>query len=230
VLVGPDGKIIVVGNYHAEHELPHIAVFRYLPDGTPDRQFRRDGIAQLSKISAIAWGGAAFDSQGRIVVVGTEQIGSTTWRFLVVRFDPNGSLDQSFGTDGVVSLTGGSVSQELVAVALQQDGKIVAAGNTGWHGGTRPAEPGKRIEIVVTRLDANGALDQSFAGGGLLIMASPRYLWNGRAFAMAPDGKLLIAGEFADDENERVRSAIVLMRLNPDGTPDADFGSGIDAH
>jgi uncharacterized delta-60 repeat protein len=229
VLVAPDGKIIVVGGYRAEHEPPHIALFRYLPDGTPDRQFGREGIVQLLRISAIAWGGAAFDSQGRIVVVGTEQAGSSTnWRFLVVRFDPNGSLDQSFGTGGIASLAGGSVFQQLVAVALQQDGKLVAVGNTGWRGGTRPAEPGKRNEIVVTRLDANGALDQSFAGGGLLIMGSPRYLWSAGAIAIAPDGKLLIAGGFADDENERVRSSIVLIRLNPDGTPDADFGRGAD--
>jgi uncharacterized delta-60 repeat protein len=228
VLVAPDGKIVAVGNYHAEHKPAHIALFRYLPDGTPDRQFGGDGIVQLLQISAIAWGGAAIDSQGRIVVVGTEEVGSSTnWRFLVVRFDLNGNPDPSFGTDGIASLAGGSVSQQLVAVALQQDGKIVAVGKTGWHGG-RPAEPGKRDEIVVTRLDANGALDQSFAGGGLLIMASPRYLWSARAIAIQPDGKLLIAGGFADDENGRVRSAIVLLRLNPDGTPDADFGSGLD--
>ena len=227
VLVAPDGKIVVVGHYHAEHEPSHIVIFRYLPDGTPDRQFGRDGIAQLLKISAIAWGGAAFDAQGRIVVVGTEEVGPTNWRFLVVRLDPNGTLDQSFGTDGIASLVGGSFSQELVAVALQRDGKIVAVGKNGWHGGVRPAEPGKRDEIVVTRLDANGALDQSFAGGGLLMMSSPRYLWSARAIAIQPDGKMLIAGSFVDDANDRATSAIVLLRLNPDGTPDADFGSGV---
>jgi uncharacterized delta-60 repeat protein len=228
VLVAPDEKIIVVGHYRAEHEPPHIALFRYLPDGTPDRQFGRDGIAQLLQISASVWGGAVFDSQGRIVVVGSEWVSPSSARFLVVRFDPNGNLDRSFGADGIVSLAGGTVSQELVAAALQQDGKIVAVGRSGWHGGTRAAEPGKRDEIVVTRLDANGALDGSFAGGGLLLMASPRYLWGGRAIAIQPDGKLLIAGDFVDDANDRATSAIVLLRLNPDGTPDADFGSGVD--
>jgi uncharacterized delta-60 repeat protein len=226
VLVASDGKIVVVGDYGAEHQPRHIAAFRYLSDGTLDRQFGRDGIAQLSQISANAWGGAVFDSQGRIVIVGTEWM-SPGARFLVVRFDPNGTLDQSFGTGGIVSLAGGSVSQELVAVALQRDGKIVAVGKNGWHGGTRPAEPGKRDEIVVTRLDANGALDQSFAGGGLLTMSSPRYLWSARAIAIQPDGKMLIAGSFVDDANDRATSAIVLLRLNPDGTPDADFGSGV---
>jgi hypothetical protein len=62
----------------------------------------------------------------------------------------------------------------------------------------------------------------------LLIMASPRYLWSARAIAIQPDGKLLIAGDFVDDANDRATSAIVLLRLNPDGTPDADFGSGVD--
>jgi uncharacterized delta-60 repeat protein len=228
VLVASDGKIVVVGDSSAEHQPRHIAVFRYLADGTLDRQFGRDGIAQLLQISANAWGGAGFDSQGRIVIVGTEWM-SPGARFLVVRLEPNGKPDPSFGTEGIVSLAGGSVSQQLVAAAPQQDGKIVAVGNTGWRSGTRPAEPGKRNEFVATRLAANGALDQSFAGGGLLIMASPRYLWSASAIAIQPDGKLLIAGRFADDENERVRSAIILIRLNPDGTPDTDFGRDVDA-
>ena len=144
-----------------------------------------------------------------------------------MRLEPNGKPDPSFGTDGIVSLAGGSFSQELVAAGPQQDGKIVAVGKTGWRSGVRPAEPGKRDEIVVTRLDANGALDQSFAGGGLLMMSSPRYLWSARAIAIQPDGKMLIAGSFVDDANDRATSAIVLLRLNPDGTPDADFGSGV---
>ena len=44
-----------------------------------------------------------------------------------------------------------------------------------------------------------------------------------------PDGKLLIVGDIIDEANDRATSAIVLVRLNPDGTPDADFGSGVDA-
>jgi uncharacterized delta-60 repeat protein len=149
-------------------------------------------------------------------------------RFLVVRYDTDGNLDQSFGTSGTVSLHNAIVTQGLYAAALQPDGKIVAVGTFGWHSGTRAPEPGKRDQIAVVRLDPNGALDKSFADGGLLFMASPRYLWGARGIAIQPDGKLLIAGYIIDEANDRAISSIVLVRLNPDGTPDADFGSGID--
>ena len=149
---------------------------------------------------------------------------------MVARYDTEGNLDQSFGANGTVSLHEASVSQGLEAVALQPDGKIVAAGYFGWHSGTRPPEPGKREQIAVVRLDTNGALDKSFASNGLLLMSSPRYLWSGHGIAIQPDGKLLIVGDVQEEADDRPLPpyAIVLVRLNPDGTPDADFGSGID--
>jgi len=223
VLVASDGKIVVAGDYASEREPRHIAVLRYLPDGAPDHPFGRDGIAPLLQMSANARG-AALDSQGRIVIVGTERLSLSTTKFLVVRYDTDGNLDQSFGANGTVSLheEGGHYYEELVATALGQDGKIVAVGRT------RAPEPGKRNQIAVVKLDPNGALDKSFVGGGLLLMASPRYLWIGRGIAIQPDGKLLIVGNTFDEANDRA-SAILLVRLNPDGTPDADFGSGVDS-
>ena len=228
VLVEPDGKIVVVGDYASEREPRHIAVLRYLPDGAPDSQFGQNGIAHLAQMSANAWG-AALDSHGRVVVVGTEWLAPSGTRFLVVRFDADGNLDQSFGASGTVSLHDAVVSQELLAAALQQDGKIVAVGTFGWHSRGRSPEPGRRDQIAVVRLDPNGALDKSFAGGGLLLMASPRYLWGGHGIAIQPDGKLLIVGDVIDEANDHATSEIVLVRLNADGTPDADFGNGVDA-
>jgi uncharacterized delta-60 repeat protein len=227
VLVAPDGKIVVAGDYGSEGERRHIAVLRYLPDGAPDRRFGRDGIAQLLQMSANA-GGAALDSQGRIVVVGTERLSLDTTRFLVLRYDTDGNLDQSFGANGTVSLHAAVVSQELSATALEQDGKIVAVGTFGWHSRGRAPEPEKRDQIVVVRLDPNGTLDKSFAGGDLLLMASPRYLWGARRISIQSDGKLLIAGYVIDEANDRTTSAVLLVRLNPTGTPDADFGSDMD--
>jgi uncharacterized delta-60 repeat protein len=226
VLIAPDGKIVVVVDYRSEAESGrHITVLRYLPDGAPDRRFGRDGIAEpLEEISANAMG-AALDTQGRIVIVGSEYPSPTSTRLLVVRYDTDGNLDQSFGSGGIVSLHNASTAQALVATALQQDGKIVAVGHFGWHSGGRPPEPDKRNQIVVVRLDANGALDRSFAGGGLLLMASPRYLWDGDGLAIQPDGKLLILGDNVDEANDRATYGIVLVRLNQDGTPDIDFGS-----
>jgi uncharacterized delta-60 repeat protein len=173
-------------------------------------------------------GGLALDSQGRIIVIAGQRLSPTRKRMLIARFDPDGNPDQSFGTNGTVSLHESNFTQTLSAVALQQDGKIVAVGTYGYGDGTLwdrgKRIVGKREHIVVVRLDANGGLDKSFAGGGLLIMASPGYYWSAKGIAIQPDGKLLVAGYIVDKPNGS--SSIVIVRLNPDGTPDADFAVG----
>jgi uncharacterized delta-60 repeat protein len=229
VLIAPDGKIVVVGDYASEREPRHITVLRYLPDGALDRQFGTDGIAELLQISASARS-AAFDSQGRIVVVGTEWLSSPfRTRLLIARFDAAGNLDQSFGANGIVSLHEAAVSQWLYATALESDGKIVAVGVSGYHRGTGAPEPGNDVQIALVRLAANGTLDTSFAGSGLLLMPSSRYLWAAHGVAVQPDGeKLLIVGYVTDEANDR-NTAIMLGRLNRDGTPDAEFGRGVNA-
>jgi len=218
VFVSPDREITVIGNASSELGPHNIVAFRYLASGAPDPQFGRGGAYILEEDADAT--GAALDSKGRIVTFGSKH-----GRFLVARYDSQGNADRSFGEGGGVSLQGAD-SQPLNALALQADGKIVAVGTLGWHSGTRPPKPEKRDRIAVVRLDENGALDESFAGGGLLLMDSSRYLWGGRGVAIQPDGKLLIAG-YVVDEADNYASSIVLVRLNPDGTPDTDFGSGL---
>jgi uncharacterized delta-60 repeat protein len=109
---------------------------------------------------------------------------------------------------------------------LQTDGKIIVAGRTNAFFPRRWNEPQERSRIAIVRLNENGTLDESFAGGGYLDLASPTYSWDARSVTVQPDGKLLIAGRAADDVN-RLNSSILLLRLNPDGTPDKDFGSGL---
>jgi uncharacterized delta-60 repeat protein len=215
VLVRTDKKILVVGNTSARG----FALIRYLPDGALDGGFGRGGTVEF--FDAMAWG-AAFDAQGRTLVVGTKWLSLSRTQFLVARYDVDGRLDESFGPGGAVVLHEAAVSQQLQAVAVQSDGKIVAVGTSGWHGGTRTPEPAKRDQIAVVRLDPNGALDPAFAGGQLLI-PSDRYLWGGNSVAIQPDGKLLIVGPVLDETDSRRTRGIVVVRLNPNGTPDSDF-------
>ena len=222
VFVGLDGRIIVAGNASSEVGPHHIVALRYLPSGALDPQFGRDGTVELQK-DAVAWS-AALDAQSRILAVGYELLGPIRTRILVARFDSHGNVDQSFGAGGVVSLHDADVTQGLKAAALQPDGKIVAVGTFGWSSASLPTEPRKRYQIIVLRLDASGALDTSFADGGLLFMASPRYQWGGETIAIQPDGKLLIAGFVFDEDRTH---SIVLVRLNRDGTPDAEFGRDV---
>jgi uncharacterized delta-60 repeat protein len=219
VIVSPDKGFTVVGNVSSELGPHDIVAFRYLASGAPDPQFGRDGARILEEDAGVA--SAAPDSKGRIVTIGSKHD-----RFLVARYDSQGKADPSFGEGRPVSPLDTDANGSLSAMALQADGKIVAVGTIRSPRGRNSQGPGERHRIAVVRLNENGTLDESFATGGVLEIASPRYGWDAHGVTIQPDGKLLMAGKVVDDEDTKT-SSIVLVRLNPDGTPDKDFGSGL---
>ena len=146
---------------------------------------------------------AALQSDGKIVVAGT--INTPTGTGLVsvlVRYNSNGGLDNSFGSAGMTQLPSSTPGEGFFAVAIQTDGKIVAA--------TAQQEKGN----IVARFNANGTLDTTFAAAGLAIFGnqnvSPRIP---EGLVLQPDGKILL-------------SYGALTRLNTDGSLDTTFGSG----
>ncbi len=154
---------------------------------------------------------------GKIVVVGG--VGNTSGRsarttaelidFLFTRYLPNGKLDRTFGGDGSVRIHVGSGDNEGSAIALQPDGRIVAAGYALTGGGTR---------IAVVRLLQNGRLDRSFGGDGKVV--TPFFA---HAFAydvaVQPDGKIVVAGDAGDAGRD-----FAVLRYRPNGALDRSFG------
>ena len=116
--------------------------------GDLDPTFSGDGKA-LTSIGVSSYGNdVAVQADGKIVVVGGSDAGAGgTTRFALTRFMPDGSLDPSFGGDGMVTTDFGNVAAD--AVALQFDGKIVAVGGQ-----------------AVARYLPDGSLDASFGAGG----------------------------------------------------------------
>ena len=161
--------------------------------------------------------GMALLPDGKIVMVGgsSEVIGGS--RFLVVRFTSGGALDTTFGTNGVVTLTFGGTDEVAVAIAAQQDGKIVVGGYT--------ALPG--IDMAVARLNTNGSLDTTFGGTGKVTVnfqdaqgiSQSDYL---QVLKVAPDGKIVIAGGSPGTNNLYKTS---VGRLNTNGSMDTTFSS-----
>ena len=158
---------------------------------------------------------------GRFVACGTTFGASTAIDFLVARFESDGSLDPSFAggyVDTPFSLTGsgGELFDQCNAVAVQSDGKIVAAGFTDENGPD---------QVALTRYTTDGQLDMTFGNQGKVVINAGQNA-NGSSQAHAllvqPDGRLLVAG-FASGQ---FNSEFLLMRLDSDGTPDATFGSG----
>jgi uncharacterized delta-60 repeat protein len=100
----------------------------------------------------------AIQADGRIVAAGGTQ-GSDGERFAIVRYDVDGDLDGTFGHDGRVTTSFGARRCVVAdAVAIQSDGKIVAAGIQGCRG-----------SFALARYLPNGTLDRSFGGDGKVV-------------------------------------------------------------
>ena len=200
----PDGKIIVVGS---ENSLFGLA--RYNSDGTIDPTFGPGDGSVISTIDfgspATAWG-ATLDAQGRIIVVGT-----ANGNFALARFNSNGTIDTTFGANGIATTELGTANDVAVTPLALADGSILVAGTYTNNGQL----------LAVARYLANGSLDTAFGSGGILapgliaINASD-------AHGLALDGqKILLAGGIQSASNED----FAVGRFNLNGTNDPTFGN-----
>lgn len=127
---------------------------------------------------------------------------------VLIRLNPDGSLDPTFGSGGKVINSG---QRHVPALAIQPDGKIVTAGATSVQG--------INLDFAVVRYNADGSLDQTFGSGGYAING----LGTANALILQPDGKIVIVGTVLVF---REGSDFVVARFNADGTPDQTFGTG----
>ena len=156
----------------------------------------------------------AVQADGRIVVCSATGSGPGTRDFLVFRYRADGSLDTGFGAAGrvVVDIDGGGDEDACAALALQADGRIVAA---GW---TRSPD-----RMALVRLTPTGALDATFgAGSGRVVLSfgSGTSLTEAAAVTVQPDGRIVVAGSYQASSGGKV---FAVARLLGDGSLDASF-------
>ena len=134
------------------------------------------------------------------------------WLFCVTaRAQAPASLDPTFGNGGKVSLDVGTWHNEAYAVAVQPDGKILVAGNN---------RNTQTDAMVVARFTTSGALDPTFAQGGVAAIEFGDDSCSIRAIALQPDGKILLAGAkyIYPTGND-----FFVVRFHPNGTLDTSF-------
>jgi uncharacterized delta-60 repeat protein len=154
----------------------------------------------------------AIQSDGKIVAAGISDNG-TNYDFALARYNSNGSLDTTFGTDGKVTTAIGTDYDEAYAIAIQADGKIVAAGYS--HNGSD-------ADFALARYNSDGSLDTGFGTGGKVTTAIGAGSDGAYAIAIQSDGKIVAAGYSHNGSNED----FALARYNTDGSLDTDFGTG----
>lgn len=212
VVLQQDGKIVMAGISHNGNDTD-FALVRYQNDGSLDPTFGVDG-----KVST-DFGNNRFDygyavtlqPDGKILMTGESNISGNASDFGVVRYNVDGSLDNTFGTNGMVITDIGSTDHSS-AILVQQDSRIVVAGYS-WNG--------SNYDFALARYNTDGSLDLSFDLDGK-VTSDFGGVDLGTAMVLQPDHKLVVAGTHQDGN---IGSDFVLARYNPDGTLDPTFGT-----
>jgi uncharacterized delta-60 repeat protein len=210
LVVQRDSTLVAAGTVTSEGGVigynNNFGLARYDRDGSLDTRFGSAGTVTTDFGDGTQDYAEAIVMQrdGKLVVAGaTASPFGGNVDFGLARYDRDGSLDTSFGTGGIVTTDLGGGNDYATALAVQPDGRLVAAGFVG--GAT----------FALVRYDRDGSLDTSFGTGGIVSTGMDG---QGQAVAVQADRKLVVAGSASDDFG--------LVRYNPDGSPDPTFGTG----
>lgn len=214
VAIQPDGKIVVAGTARRSvGNRPNFAVARYETNGALDASFSGDGklVIEFGTSEGFA---VVVQPDGKILVAGYDfsVISGTEANFAVARTNADGTLDTTFDGDGKAStdfFAGNDIAFDL---ALQPDGKIVAAGTKDI--GKNPAQ-----DFALVRYNANGSLDASFGNNGKVTTDFFSNLDDAKAVAVQTDGKIVVGGSAVTAAN----TSFALARYESGGSLDASF-------
>lgn len=204
----PDGRIVAAG-YTLNGANMDFAVARYNSDGSPDASFDGDGKVHTDFGGAESGAALAIQVDGRIVLAGSiVNPDLNISDFALVRYNSDGSLDTTFGEQGMVATDFGG-RDEVNDLALQADGRIIVVGTS-------------EFRFAVARYNSDGSLDSAFDGDGRITenfgAGNPPFdKHSAHAVAVQPDGRIIVSGIS--------NSNVGLVRYNPDGSLDLGFGA-----
>lgn len=226
VALQQDGKIVVSGNVNIGGGVTNFAVARFNTNGTLDTTFNAAGprpgtvSTPIDNFTGSSSGqSVAIQQDGKIVVAGYVDTGGFITNIALARFNTNGTLDTTFNAGGFrpgteAKTVTGSTSSDGMSVALQQDGKIVVAGD---------ATVGGLSEVAVARFNTDGSFDTTFNATGTLtttIDSLPNAF--GRAVGIQQDGKIVVGGFVFDAGLLQFAVARFLTNGAPDSTLNAE--------
>lgn len=207
VALGQDGKIVVAGEYFAANQTTQSLIVRFNANGSLDGTFGSGG--RVTDIRGVVladrnvpWS-VAIQPDGKVVTGGSYSSSSGD-DVTMVRYNVNGTYDTSFGSGGRLLIPSPGISERIYAIALQPDGRIVAAGESGQ-------------DFLLLRFNATGTPDATFDGDGRVttpIVGDSK----ARSVSVRPSGKIFASGlSFTNGQG------IVAAYYNTDGSLDTSF-------
>ena len=213
VALQPDGKVVAAGELQDGRSSWYFGVFRYNADGSLDTSFGSGGWTAVDLGSFEHPRAVAVQPDGRIVVAGETDC-ETARCFAAMRFNPDGSIDTSFGAGGVVRHEFYLNAAWANDMAIDRRGRIVLAGSRLRGGDAQDSEL-----VCVMRLLPDGRPDPSFSGDGVALI--DHGYGNDSAEAVAlQGGRIVVAGQGRNAAGARFGVA----RLRSDGRLDRSFG------
>ncbi|MBL8810609.1 MAG: Ig-like domain-containing protein, partial [Planctomycetaceae bacterium] len=204
VAIQPSDQFIVVAGIASDT----VFVQRLKTDGTPDGDFGGGGTVLASTGTyANMVHTMLIQPDGRIVVGGEFYSASTgSLDSFLMRLNTDGSVDTSFGTDGIFRYSHSSNLEELHSVAIQPDGKLVIAGTS---------YSGSEYDAYLARVTSDGQLDASFSPLTYSTEKNDRF----EHVEVQPNGAIVATGW----ESLSGNAHIVVVRTTSTGAYDTSF-------
>jgi len=218
LVLQPDGKVVGIGTASAGG----LTLIRYNTDGSLDATFGNGGLVTAPRIGAGMR--LVLQPDGKLVGGGFWWHDDLHIHFALARFNTDGSLDATFGNGGVATASSTYEADNLYALVLQPDGKLIAAGSSDFLQ-TPLGEPAFFKELMaLARFNADGTLDESFGTGGWVTKQLADWDY-GMSAAVQPDAKVVVGGISCEDKDPLPSSCRwVVLRYESDGQPDTTFG------
>ena len=206
VALQQDGKIVAVGS----SVIDKIGIARFNPDGSPDAAFGDNGVIRLDlypthQFRAYNASDVAVQPDGKFLITGYGYFayghGNYSTDAFILRYNTDGSPDESFGDRGVVISDYSNSADEAEKIAIRPDGKIIIGGAINY------------AEYFIAQHNPDGSIDSSFGGRGSVRYGGDQF----SSLALQQDGKIVISY----NESGQVGS---LVRFKTDGTKDSSFG------
>jgi len=159
---------------------------------------------------------------GKFIQAGEIFSTATLYDFALIKYTKEGRVDSTFGTNGIVSTSFGSNTDDYMgAVVRQTDGRLVVAG-TSYNQGN--------ADFALARFNSNGSLDSSFGNNGKVVTALSADHDYAQYLTLQPDGKIIVAGSssrmdsFSCSYDEYYVPITAIVRYQQDGKLDSSFG------
>ena len=211
-LLQPDGKILAGGFTETSKDQNDFALARYMPDGRIDNSFGQHGVVITDFGQNEIVHKLALLPDGKILAVGHSYDENFEESLALARYNPDGSLDLTFGKQGRVGTLFGDVGQDINGdgIFLLPDGSFLVSGTT---------YQGFEKAVIVLKFTADGKLDQEFLTGKNIVLVGSDSI----AMLLQPDGKFVLVGSSTAGFCKRCLTAI---RLQADGQTDLTWSKG----